>query len=152
MVGFAAGETADDGDFVGDLGHVSEGFAEGDAWEGGFDDAEGAAVFERSFGFRVPAFLSGHAAAEGDVDDAFGFAFAALEVFLVGASGEAEEVCEGETGGGESADLEEAAALEKASVAVAVAGGERVHGRNEDSPYIKGGSESVRDVITEGEA
>jgi hypothetical protein len=75
-----------------------------------------------------------------------------LVVFLVGACGEAEEVGEGETGGGEGADLEEAAALEEAGVAVALAGLGRVHGRNEDFSYIKTGSRSVLDVITEGEA
>jgi hypothetical protein len=75
-----------------------------------------------------------------------------LVVFLVGAGGEAEEVCEGETGGGEGTDLEEAAAMEETSVAVALAGVGRVHGRNEDFPYIKTGSGSVRDVIAEGEA
>jgi hypothetical protein len=73
-------------------------------------------------------------------------------VLLVGAGGEAEEVGEGETGGGEGSDLEEAAALEETSVAVALAGVGRVHGRNEDSAYIKTGSRSVRDVIAEGEA
>jgi hypothetical protein len=121
--GFAMGHAADDHEFVGDLGRILPEFTELDAFDIGIDGTEGPAVFGRGEGFRVEAFLVGHAAGKEDVDDAFRFSFDGVVVLEVGTRLHAEEVSKRKAESGAGTDVEKSAAGKGAGVA-----GSGVHG------------------------
>ena len=128
VIGDLAGDGADDGEFVGDLGEAGEIFAE-DLAGVGFGHTKSAAIFGGGFGFGVPGFLLGHAAGEVEMDDAFGFAFFEETGLDGGAGFVFEKVSHAEAEGAAEADAHGFAAVEiHLAEAGAAGGGEEFHG------------------------
>jgi hypothetical protein len=117
VIGNAAGDRADDGDLVRDLGGAGEVLTEDDAGDFCLDDAERATIFDGSFGLGIPGFLMGETAGEDDLDDALSLtlrAFAGVGggANHAGAGVHAEEIREAEAHAAEKANLDETTAVE----------------------------------------
>ena len=147
VIRLLAGDGADDGQLVGDLGQVAKVFIQDDAGQFRLGHAERAAILQRGVGLGVPRFLVGHAAGQDDLDDALGRAFLALVVLLVGPGLHLEEVAQGQTESPDHADAQELAAAGLPKVGrVVFPGHDGSVGRHANTPFWLNSRWSIRQV------